>query len=188
MAKDRDQFNLAIAAFDAANALDPKGAELLYAQRMTGWLDRLYPDASAPLRLACRAQHIRRWEIPRNSFPMDRVGYHRWRTRLYAFHADTAEKILRDVGYDDATIVRVRSLLMKQRLKTDGETQALEDVACLVFLENYFVDFAPKHDEGKVIGILRKTWGKMSEKARAAALQLQLPPAARGLVERALAG
>jgi hypothetical protein len=187
MAGDQDRFAIAIAGFDAANAQDPKGAELLYAQRMTAWLDRLYPAASEALRLACRGQHIRRWEIPRNLFPMDRVGYHRWRTKLYTFHADTAEKILRDVGYDDAMIARVRSLLMKQRLKADPDTQALEDVACLVFLESYFAEFAPKHDEAKVIGILRKTWGKMSEKARAAALQLQLPPAARGLVEKALA-
>jgi hypothetical protein len=187
MAEDQDRFDRAIAGFDAANAQDPKGGELLYAQRMTGWLDRLYPGASEELRLACRAQHIRRWEVPRNSFPMDRVGYHRWRTRLYAFHADTAEKILREVGYDDATIERVRRLLMKQRLKTDVQTQALEDVACLVFLENYFAEFAPRHDETKVIGILRKTWGKMSEKARAAAVRLQLPPMARGLIEKALA-
>jgi Domain of unknown function (DUF4202) len=186
MADVQDRFSLAIEGFDAANAQDPKGAELLYGQRMTGWLERLYPDASEELRLACRAQHIRRWEIPRNSFPMDRVGYHRWRTRLYTFHADTAEKILRSVGYDDAVVGRVRSLIKKERLKADPQTQALEDVACMVFLENYFADFAPKHDEEKVVTILRKTWGKMSEKAREAALQLELPPMAKGLVERAL--
>jgi len=117
---------------------------------------------------------------------MDRVGYHRWRTRLYAFHADAAEKILRSVGYDDAVVARVRSLIRKERLKTDAQTQALEDVACLVFLENYFAEFAPKHDEQKVVDILRKTWGKMSEKARGAALALKLPSEAQRLVEAAL--
>jgi Domain of unknown function (DUF4202) len=160
----------------------------VYARRMTKWLGKLYPDASEALRLAARSQHIRRWEIPRNSFPMDRAGYHRWRTTLYTFHADVAEKILREVGYDDATIGRVRSLLRKERLKADPDVQALEDVICLVFLENYFADFAPKHDEEKVIVILRRTWAKMSEKGHAAALALELPKAARRLVERALGG
>ena len=188
MGDDRHQFDLAIEKFDAANAQDPKSAELLYAQRMTAWLDRLYPTASQPLRLACRAQHIRRWEIPRSSFPMDRAGYHRWRTRLYTLHADTAEKILREVEFDDTTIERVRSLLMKKRLKADPETQALEDVACLVFLESYFTDFAAKHDEQKIIGILRKTWAKMSDTGRAAALTLKLPSDAQRLVKAALDG
>jgi hypothetical protein len=183
-----DRFPIAIERFDAANAADPHAAEVVYSRRMTAWLDRLYPDASEPLRLAARAQHIRRWEIPRNTFPMDRAGYHRWRTTLYTFHADAAEKILREVGYDEATIGRVRSLLRKERLKADPEVQALEDVACLVFLENYFADFAPRHDEEKVILILRRTWAKMSDIGHAAALKLELPIEARRLVERALGG
>ncbi len=194
--ENNERFQSAVAAFDAANAEDPHRvkhngsevpAELLYARRMTDWLARLYPDASEPLRLAARAQHIRRWEIPRDTFPIDRAGYHRWRTTLYTFHADTAARILRDVGYDDATIARVRSLLRKERLKADPESQALEDVACLVFLESYFADFAAKHDDEKVITILRRTWAKMSERGRAAALALPLAPGARALVERALA-
>jgi len=193
---NNERFQSAIVAFDAANAEDPHRAadqgrdvpaELLYAQRMTEWLGRLYPDASEPLCLAARAQHIRRWEIPRDTYPIDRAGYHRWRTTLYTFHADTAERILREVGYDDATIARVRSLLRKERLKADPESQALEDVACLVFLESYFADFAAKHEDEKVITILRRTWAKMSEKGQAAALALPLAPAARTLVERALA-
>jgi Domain of unknown function (DUF4202) len=190
-----ERFNSAIKRFDETNADDPHRAildgrdiagEVLYAQRMTQWMAKLYPDASEPLRLASRAQHIRRWEIPRSTFPMDRAGYHRWRTKLYSFHADTAEKILRDVGYDDATIARVRSLLKKERLKADPEAQALEDVICLVFLENYFADFAPKHDAEKVVVILRRTWAKMSDKGHAAALRLSLSSEAKALVERAL--
>lgn len=190
------RFATAIASIDAANAADPHqvshegrqiATELLYAQRMTAWLQRLYPNASEPLRLAARAQHIRRWEIPRANYPQDRAGYHRWRTTLYTFHADTAGSILREVGCDEATIARVRSLLKKERLKADPDSQALEDVACLVFLESYFTDFAPRHEEEKVIVILRRTWAKMSDTGRAAALALRLPAEARALIEKALA-
>jgi Domain of unknown function (DUF4202) len=187
-----EQFQAAIEKFDAANAQDPTliggaPAELVYARRMTGWLQRLYPDAAEALQLAARAQHIRRWMIPRSRYPMTRQGYHQWRTTLYSFHADEAAKILREVGYDDITIERVRFLLRKEKLKADPETQALEDVACLVFLENYLADFAIKHEEQKVIDILRRTWKKMSERGRAAAMELPLKAEARRLVEMALA-
>jgi Domain of unknown function (DUF4202) len=193
MPDQTDRFRAAIGRFDAANSedstqIDGIPAELLYARRMTDWLSRLYPDASEPLQLAARAQHIRRWSIPRSSYPMDRAGYHRWRTALYTFHADAASEILRGAGYDEPTISRVRSLLRKEKLKADPETQALEDVACLVFLENYFADFAAKHVEQKVIDILRRTWKKMSDRGRAAAMDLALPDQAKRLVERALGG
>jgi Domain of unknown function (DUF4202) len=187
-----DQFQSAIEKFDAANAQDPTliagiPAELVYARRMTDWLHRLYPEAGEPLQLAARAQHIRRWMIPRSKYPMTRAGYHQWRTTLYSFHANEAAKILQEVGYDDATIARVRSLLKKEKLKADPETQAIEDVACLVFLENYFAEFALKHDEQKVIDILRRTWKKMSDRGQAAAMNLPLPPEAQRLVAKALA-
>jgi hypothetical protein len=191
MSAEGEQFRTAIEKFDAANAQDPTlvggaPAELVYARRMTDWLRRLYPDAAEALQLAARAQHIRRWMIPRSRYPMTRQGYHQWRTTLYSFHADEAARILHEVGYDDATIDRVRSLLRKEKLKAGPQTQALEDVICLVFLENYFADFAIKHEEEKVIGILRRTWKKMSERGRAAALELPLTPEARRLVEKAL--
>jgi hypothetical protein len=186
-----EKFRIAIQQFDAANAEDPTlsdgiPAELLYARRMTDWLNRLYPAAGESLHLAARSQHIRRWTIPRSKFPMTRPGYHQWRTSLYSFHADTAAEILHRNNYDEATIARVRSLLKKQNLKTDPEMQMLEDVVCLVFLESYFADFAPRHEEEKVIGILRRTWNKMSPHAHAAALQLNLSPEARALIEKAL--
>src|ERR1700761_5488701 len=104
-----DRFDRAIALFDEQNSRDPHGKELLYAQRMSQWLEKLQPNASEPLRLAARCQHIRRWEIPRNSFPMDRIGYLQWRKKLYQFHADVASEILRQVGYDESTISRVQS-------------------------------------------------------------------------------
>jgi len=189
-------FNEAIARFDAANAADPhrevsegveSPKELLYAQRMTAWLDRLAPDASEALRLAARSQHIRRWTIPRNEYPMDRRGYLQWRTALGKFHAATAGEILREVGYQEETISRVQALIRKEGLKTDPEAQLLEDVICLVFLESYFAEFARQHDEEKLIGIVRKTWKKMSPRGHEAALTLELPPDLHRIVEKALA-
>ena len=195
MIADPTRFETAIARFDAANAADPNTEmvdgvaypkELLYAQRMTAWLDKLAPDASEVLRLAARAQHIRRWAIPRRDYPMTRTGYLKWRTSLYHFHADTAGDILRQVGYDDATIAAVQSLLRKERLKRNPDMQRLEDVICLVFLESYFANFAPQYDEQKVLDIVRKTWKKMSPRGRAAARDLTLPAAVRTLLEKAL--
>jgi len=181
-----ERFAQAIERFDAANGQDPGGEALAYAQRMSEWLDRLQPSASEALKLAARSQHIRRWVIPRDRYPMDRAGYHRWRNELAAFHAKVAGEILRDVGYDGATVGRVQSLLKKERLKDDPEAQLLEDVICLVFLEYYFPEFAAKHDEEKVIGILRKTWRKMSDRGHEAALKLPMDAASRKLVEKAL--
>ena len=191
-----ERFRRAIAAFDAANAEDPnrelvdgvaRPKELVYGERMSAWLARLYPEASEALRLAARSQHLRRWEVPRASYPPGRVGYLRWRTDLKRRHAELAGAILRRVGYDEEMIARVGALLRKEGLRRDPEAQALEDVACLVFLAHYFADFAAQHPEDKVIDILRKTWRKMSPRARAAARRLSLPAAAGRLLARALA-
>ncbi|MCC6158895.1 MAG: DUF4202 domain-containing protein [Deltaproteobacteria bacterium] len=193
------RFRHAIDRIDAANADDPRrvvddrigeemARERLYSRRMSEALGRLDRDASVALRLAVRAQHIRRWTIGRDEYPMDRAGYLRWREALKRFHAETTAAILRDVGYDEETIARVSSLLKKERLRTDPETQTLEDAACLVFLEYEFAEFAPRHDEAKIVEIVRKTWGKMSERGHAAAREIvpRLDPALRALVERAL--
>lgn len=192
------RFEDAIRRIDEANAEDPnvevadgreEPKELLYGRRMSGWVERLRPDAPEAVRLAARAQHLRRWEIPRNQFPMDRAGYHRWRTTLYKFHADQAAAILRDVGYDEETIARVGDLLQKKRLKTDPDAQTIEDAAALVFLEHHAVEFAGREDmtEEKLVDILRKTWKKMSAAGQRAALEMELPAALRGLIEKALA-
>ena len=185
-----ERFARAIAHFDAANADDPhheiedgreRPKELLYAERLTAMLVRFAPDASEALRLAARCQHIQRWRIPRGDYPMTRVGYQQWRTRLRAFHADLAGAILRDAGYGDATIARVSSLIRKEALKTDTEAQALEDVVNLVFFESYLEDFVVKHaayDAAKFRDILTKTAKKMSNHGREAALTLISPPPA----------
>ncbi len=190
-----DRFQKAIEAFDKANARDPEkevssGAgrpkELLYAERMSEWLDKLEPDASEALRLAARCQHLERWVIPRDEYPMDRPGYLKWRNALKKYHAGRAREILNDVGYDEETIGRVEDLVMKKGLKTDPEAQTLEDVICLVFLKYYFDDFAGKHEEEKIISILQKTWRKMSPRGQEAALKLEMPESAKRLVEKAL--
>lgn len=191
-----ERFRAAIERFDEANGEDPNKEthegeevprELLYARRMTKWLERLEPDASEPLRLAARSQHICRWTIPRSDYPMDRRGYLLWRKTLAGFHAEKAGEILREVGYDEETIARVQSLLRKEHLKKNPDAQTLEDVICLVFLEDYLSDFAREHEEEKLINILRKTWKKMSPRGREAALKLDLSPADRALLEKALA-
>jgi hypothetical protein len=53
-------------------------------------------------------------------------------------------------------------LIRKEDLKKNEETQILEDVACLVFLDDQFEAFEKEHDEEKIITILRKTWRKVS--------------------------
>ena len=190
------RFEDAVARFDDANAQDPnhervdgvpQPKELVYAGRMTASLARFVPDASEAVQLAARCQHIQRWTISRSTYPDGRDGYCAWRTDLARFHADTAGAILREVGYDAATIGRVQSLLRKERLKADPEVQLLEDVICLVFLQYYVAAFAAQHAESKVADILRKTWHKMSEKGRQAAFELDLPDDLRALIARAIA-
>ena len=161
--------------------------ELVYARRMTAALERFAPGASEAVRLAVRCQHVQRWTIPRSTYPDGRDGYRSWRTDLGAFHAETAGAILREVGYDDATIGRISSLLRKERLKADPDVQLLEDVICLVFLEHYLADFSTQHDEEKLVNILRKTWRKMSDSGRSAALTLDLAPEVAAIVGRAVA-
>lgn len=192
-----ERFQAAVAAFDAANAGDPNqrtvaGAlrprELVDAERLSEWIDRVMPEAPEALRLAARCQHLGRWHIPRSDYPQGRAGYLRWRTALSRFHADEAERILRRVGYDDATIAEVRRINVKQGLRSDPLVQAMEDALCLSFLEHELEEFAGKHDSDKVISILQKTWKKMSPHARELAGGLALAPPVAALVQRALSG
>ena len=189
------RFNRAIALFDLANSEDPNidffenaehPKELLYSQRMTAWLKKLAPNASEPLLLAARCQHVRRWEIPRKKYPMDRQGYKKWRSTLAIFHAETAGDILRNVGYDKETSERVQALLRKENLKHDPEVQLLEDVVCLVFLESYLADFSKQHEEENLLRIINKTWQKMSEQGREAARTLNIASDVRKILEKAI--
>lgn len=189
-------FDKALAAIDAAHALDPKKTtigssevpyELHYARKMTDYLSRRSPTASETLRLAVRAQHFRRWEVPRDSYPMTRIGYHSWRTFLKKRQAEQAAQICVDSGYAEVEAERVAALIRKEDLKQDEETQVLEDVACLVFLDDQFDTFQKDYDEEKIISILRKTWIKMSDKGRKLALKIPMDGRALELVQKALA-
>jgi len=194
---DTARFAEAIRLFDAANSEDPNlepspdgqlvPKELLYAQRMTACLDRVAPDAPEAVQLAARAQHIRRWHIPRSDYPMTRPAYHQWRNALKKYHAELAGQLMAQAGYEPELIERVQQLLQKQRLKDDPEVQLLEDVICLVFLEYYFLPFAAQHPEEKVVEIVQKTWPKMTERGHELALQLPFSPEALALVMKALA-
>ena len=189
--KQEEAFRL----FDEANSKDPnieiyKGRsypkELLYAQRMTDSLNSFEPQASEALQLTARCQHICRWEIPRDSYEMNRAGYLKWRQDLKKFHVQKSRALLETVGYDNSLIEQVEFLLMKKQLKKNEETQILEDIICLVFLEYYFEPFAAKHDDVKVIDILQKTWRKMSEKGQKTALSLPLSEQSIRLIQRAI--
>tara|TARA_R110001583_G_scaffold41751_1_gene132616 strand:+ start:358 stop:942 length:585 start_codon:yes stop_codon:yes gene_type:complete len=190
-----EKFKKAIQLFDAANILDPNTElfegkeypkELLYAERMTQRLNTFAPNSSEALQLTARCQHICRWEIPRDSYEMNRVGYLNWRKDLKDFHAKKAASILKEVGYDAETIADVEFLLLKKQLKKNTDTQTLEDVVCLVFLEFYFSKFSKKYAEEKLIDIIQKTWKKMSNKGHEAALALNFPESQLKLITKAL--
>ncbi|TRZ92965.1 MAG: DUF4202 domain-containing protein [Rhodocyclaceae bacterium] len=166
-------FERAIVLFDAANAEDPnqdegQPKELLYGKRMSEMQNRFAPDAPEAVKLAVRAQHIKRWTVPRGTYPMTKEGYYAWRTGLYKFHAETAAALMQQAGYDDAMIDRVKAAVGKRGIKVNPETQLLEDVADLVFIEHYMLGFAGQHSdytEEKWLEIVRRTWKKMSDRA-----------------------
>jgi hypothetical protein len=176
----------AIRRFDEENARDPKQYELPYSIWLSDWVRWLAPEASEALRLAARCQHLCRWEIPRESYPMDRAGYLKWRADLKKFHAQKSAEILTEAGYDAEIIERVQALNLKKNLGCDPEMQVLEDALCLVTLQHQLAELMAKHDEEKMIGIVRKTWKKMSPGGRDAALNLPYSEAEIALLQRAL--
>jgi len=180
---------------DAENAQDSNSEiyqsktypkELLYSNRMYEKLMDFHPNASEALQIASKAQHICRWKMPRESYPMDRVGYLKWREDLKKFHSETTAVILEKVGYNSEFITRVSFLIEKKLLKKDEETQLLEDVICLVFLEHYFDSFVQKHDREKMKNIILKTWNKMSDKGHQEALKINYSVSNLELIKEAL--
>lgn len=190
------QFQNAFAQFDAYNSKDPNKEEyngksfpkeLLYATRMSEQLDLFKPSSPDYLKLAARCQHIGRWEIPRNSYPMDKKGYLQWRNTLKFHHAKIAADILAACGYDVDTIEKVKFLLLKKELTKNADTQALEDVICLVFIQYYLDEFASKHEDEKVVDILRKTMKKMSPRAITEAGKIPVSNRIQSLIQQAAA-
>ena len=188
-------FNKAIEEFDKTNARDPnfieidgtkKAHELIYAIWLSEWVMKLNPNAIEELQLAARCQHIKRWEIPRSSYPEGLKGYNKWKKDLAVFHADEASKILKQVGYDEVVVDRVRSINLKKNLKTDLDVQTMEDALCLVTLQYQIEGFSLKHDDEKMIGIIQKTWAKMSSKAKEEALKLSYSERVLSLIKKAI--
>lgn len=194
-------FDQVVAQMDAANSEDPNfetaegkewPKELLYSHRMAEMLNRYKPESDEVINLAIRGQHMLRWKSPRSDYPMDRKGYHQWRTQLYTFHANCVAELMDKAGYDEEALERVRKAVGKKNIKTNEDTQLLEDVAALVFIEHYMLAFAEKHpeyDEAKWMDIIRKTWRKMTDDAHAFALsgKLVLPDPLIPLIQKSVA-
>ena len=200
MPEDQTIFQQARSLIDAANSKDPNivnvdgkdwPKELLYSERMSEMLDRYNPQADDAMKLAIRAQHIERWKSPRNAYPMDRMGYLKWRKDLYKIQADTAATLLQQAGFNELDVERVRKAVAKKNIKGNPDTQLLEDVTDLCFIEHYMIDFVDKHPEyteEKWIDIIRKTWNKMSDDAHKFALSgnLKIPESLSPLIIKAV--
>ncbi len=200
MSQKQSTYDRALALIDAANSDDPNQVsadgkdwpkELLYSERMSDMLERYNSDADEAMKLAIRSQHIERWKSPRNAYPMDRIGYLKWRKDLYKIQANTAAELLLEAGYGEEVIGRVRNAVAKKNIKGNPDTQLLEDVTDLVFLEHYLLAFVAKHpdySEQKWIEIIQKTWNKMSDDAHAFALSgaVSLPESLVPLIRKAV--
>ncbi|HKJ53642.1 MAG TPA: DUF4202 domain-containing protein [Gammaproteobacteria bacterium] len=202
MTQSLSSYEKALALIDQANSADPNPVradgrdwpkELLYSERMSDMLRRFAPDADEVMKLAIRAQHIERWKSPRDAYPMDRIGYLKWRKDLYEIQADTAARLLRQAGYDEESIDRLRKSVAKKNIRGNPDTQLLEDVTDLVFMEHYMLEFVGKHpeyDETKWIDIIQKTWNKMSDEAHDFALsgKVRLPEPLQPVIHKAVSG
>lgn len=197
----QDAFEQVVSLMDTANKEDPNieiadgkewPKELLYSHRMSEMLERYKPMSDHVIQLAIRGQHIQRWKSPRDAYPMNRQGYHQWRTDLYTFHADSVAALMVKAGYDEEALQRVKNAVGKKGLKTNADTRLVEDVAGLVFIEHYmsaFVEKHPEYDEEKWIDIIRKTWNKMSADAHEFSLagHIKLPESLIPLILKSVA-
>jgi hypothetical protein len=200
MSQKQSTYEVARALIDAANSADPNQVtaegkewpkELLYSERMSDMLERYAPNADDAMKLAIRAQHIERWKSPRNAYPMDRIGYLKWRKDLYKIQANRAAELMLQAGFDEAEIERARNAVAKKNIKGNPDTQLLEDVTDLVFMEHYMLEFVGKHpdySEEKWVEIIQKTWNKMSGSAHQFALSgaVKLPEPLVPLVQKAV--
>ncbi len=202
MPEEQSNYDKALALIDAANREDPNRVtsdgrewpkELLYSERMSDMLERYHPNADDAMKLAIRAQHIERWKSPRNAYPMDRIGYLTWRKDLYKIQANTAAQLLLQVGFDEIEVERVKNAVAKKNIKGNPDTQLLEDVTDLVFMEHYMLEFVARHPdyhEEKWIGIVQKTWHKMSATAHEFVQSgaVRLPESLVPLIHKAISG
>lgn len=194
------KLNHVLSAIDEVNRHDPNQVkingqmqikELVYGQQMTECLSKYWPESNELLQIAVRAQHIKRWQLKRTEFEQGKVGYYAWRIAQGKFHAELTASIMTEQSYSAEQAEQTAAIIRKEKLKSNDDSQTLEDVACLVFLMHYFDDFAGKYlavdNEEKIIRIVQLTWGKMSEKAHGIALNLTLPDHLTAIVAKALA-
>lgn len=194
-----NQLDRVLAAIDAVNQEDPNSTlinnqnqpkELVYGRYMSECLNQYWPNSNEHLQIAVRAQHIKRWHLKRNEFPEGKQGYLTWRKELGKFHAETTKQLMIESGYDETSAEKSACIIRKEKLKSNIDSQTLEDVACLVFLQYYFDEFAAKYtevnNEEKIIRIVQLTWKKMSDRGHEIALSLTLPDHLAALVNKAL--
>ena len=193
-------FETARDLIDAANGADPNQVsaggrewpkELLYSERMSDMLERFKADAHEVMKLAIRSQHIERWKSPRKAYPEGRIGYLQWRKDLYKIQASRAADLMAEAGYEQTACDRAWQAVAKKNIKGNPDTQLLEDVTDLVFMEHYMLEFVGKHpeyDEEKWIEIVRKTWQKMSPEAQQFAISgaISLPESLKPLILKAV--
>lgn len=189
-------FKHTLDAIDALHAQDPRSTtlddgttmpqELAYAQRMSKWLEHVYDSPGELLQLAVRAQHLQRWQVPREDYDKGRVGYLTWRRDQGKRAGETTAQLMEEAGYSAEDAKRVAAMIGKKGLGRDPEVQALEDCACLVFLENYFADFSRKVEHDHMVRIVQMTWRKMSPRAHELALELPMSESSTALVKEAL--
>ncbi|MBT3268548.1 DUF4202 domain-containing protein [Candidatus Poribacteria bacterium] len=193
--RDIKRYRAATDAMIRVHAQDPRRetdvdgehpVELLYTQRLVAWIERLEAEPSEELLLAAHGLHLSRWTIPRDSYPMTRKAYHDWRDRLRALHADETEAVLRECLYDDATVDRVRALVLRTTYPDDPESRIIEDAVSLLLLDRQFVAFAAKTERAKTLRVVRRVWARMTPQAQEIALTLPLDEDGAELVREAL--
>lgn len=189
-------FEKVIQLIDQAHAEDPSielvngesiSKELLYSTRMSDCLLEFFPSASELQQIGAKCQHLKRWEVPRDTYPMGKKGYYQWRTYLYDYQAEKAAEIMNECGYSKEAVEEVKAMVAKKQVKTNSSSQLLEDVACLIFIQFYLKDFAVDYEEEKLIKIIQRTWNKMSEQAQQFALKLSLKDDVGQIIGKALA-
>lgn len=190
------RLNAVLSAIDLINHDDPnkinldgllQAKEYVYGHQMSNCLEQYWPQSNELLQIAIRAQHIKRWHLKRADFDLGKTGYFKWRKSLGIFHAQLTQDLMLEHNYSLAEAEQTAAIIRKEKLKSNNDSQTLEDVACLVFLQHYFDEFSCKHTEEKIIRVLQKTWGKMSEQGQHIALSLTLPEHLAALVNKALA-
>ncbi len=191
------RFAAAVIAIDTANAADPTSVvvrgsthplALVHGQIAAEWVARLHPDADETWLLAARAHHLRRWEVPRTDYAPGKAGYLKWKRDQRVRHATDVGSLLAEVEYPSDEIERVQALVRRDHLATDSGSQAVEDAACLVFIETQLADVSTKLEHDHLVDVIRKTAKKMSPVALAAVSTIPLGEHEQTLLAAALTG